>query len=235
MTNPIIEKLLIVQDKDLILQKLLSEIDQIPQKRTSLENQIQKETEAIELAKADLNAKELEKNDLDLKVKAKEADIQRFKNQQLEVKKNEEYRALTLQIEQAETDVSSFEEREIELMYAIDSAREAFEQSKIVIQARIEEQNQQIIQLEQRLIQLKKEADLAQSDYENSRVSLDADSLESYDSARKQTKRAPYIVAIRQNTCEGCHLKVSSEVFSSANSSEELAFCDQCSRIVFRH
>ena len=58
-------------------------------------------------------------------MKAKEADIERFKNQQLEVKKNEEYRALNLQIEQAESDISAFEEKEIELMYAIDAAREA--------------------------------------------------------------------------------------------------------------
>ena len=146
MINPIIEKLLIVQNKDLILQKLVTEIQRIPQERALLENLIQKEEEAIELAKADLNAKEVEKNDLDVQVKAKESDIQRFKNQQLEVKKNEEYRALTLQIEQAQSDISEFEEREIELMYAIDSARELFDQSKVEIQERIERQNQQIIQ-----------------------------------------------------------------------------------------
>ena len=86
MINPIIEKLLIVQNKDLILQKLVTEIQRIPQERALLENLIQKEEEAIELAKADLNAKEVEKNDLDVQVKAKESDIQRFKNQQLEVK-----------------------------------------------------------------------------------------------------------------------------------------------------
>ena len=137
MINPIIEKLLIVQNKDLILQKLVTEIQRIPQERALLENLIQKEEEAIELAKADLNAKEVEKNDLDVQVKAKESDIQRFKNQQLEVKKNEEYRALTLQIEQAESDISKFEEREIELMYAIDSARDLLDQSKVEIQERI--------------------------------------------------------------------------------------------------
>jgi predicted nucleic acid-binding Zn-ribbon protein len=234
MLNPTIEKLLVLQEKDLILQKVLSEIERIPQERTLLENLIKKEEEAIELAKSDLNAKEVEKNDLDLQVKAKEADIERFKNQQLEVKKNEEYRALNLQIEQAESDISAFEEREIELMYAIDAAREAFNQSEETIQKRIEHQNQQILQLEQRLKQLKEKASIAQDNFDTCRLSTDTDSLESYQHARSQTKRPPYIVAIRQNTCEGCHLKVSNEVFSSAGSSDELVFCDQCARIVYR-
>lgn len=234
MINPIIEKLLIVQNKDLILQKLVTEIQRIPQERALLENLIQKEEEAIELAKADLNAKEVEKNDLDVQVKAKESDIQRFKNQQLEVKKNEEYRALTLQIEQAESDISKFEEREIELMYAIDSARELFDQSKVEIQERIERQNQQIIQLEQRLSQLKQDAELAKVDFDESRSTIDPEVLESYDRASKQTKRPPYITKISQNICEGCHLKVSNEVLSLSNSSEELVFCDQCSRIVYK-
>ena len=48
MINPIIEKLLIVQNKDLILQKLVTEIQRIPQERALLENLIQKEEEAIE-------------------------------------------------------------------------------------------------------------------------------------------------------------------------------------------
>ena len=61
MLNPIIEKLLVLQEKDLILQKVLSEIERIPQERALLENLIKKEEEAIELAKSDLSAKRSKK------------------------------------------------------------------------------------------------------------------------------------------------------------------------------
>ena len=85
-----------------------------------------------------------------------------------------------------------------------------FNQSEETIQKRIEDQNQQILQLEQRLKQLKDEASIAQDNFDSCRLSTDTDSLESYHHARSQTKRPPYIVAkISQNTCEGCHLKVS--------------------------
>ena len=111
MIHPQIEKLIIVQAKDLALQKLLLEIERIPKDRTKIQGLIEEEKASIESAKSELNAKEVERNDLDSQIKAKESDIAKFKTQQLEVKKNDEYRALTHQIEQAQTDISQLEER----------------------------------------------------------------------------------------------------------------------------
>ena len=115
MIHPQIEKLLIVQSKDIALQKLQQEIERIPKERVKIGGLIAEEKASIETAKSDLNAKEVERNDLDSQIKLKESDIAKFKTQQLEVKKNEEYRALTHQIEQAQKDISDLEEKEIEL------------------------------------------------------------------------------------------------------------------------
>ena len=102
MSDPQIEKLLIVQDRDIALQKIEQELTRIPQERTALEGLITAEEANIEAAGHALKEKEVERNELDTEVKAKEEAIARFKNQQLEVKKNDEYRALTHQIEQSE-------------------------------------------------------------------------------------------------------------------------------------
>ena len=130
MIHPQIEKLLIVQEKDTSLQKLQSELDRIPLQREKIQRLIAEERDAIETARTDLNEKEIARKDLDAQVQDKESDVARFKNQQLEVKKNEEYRALTSQIELAKTDIATLEEAEIALMYSIDEAREQFETAK---------------------------------------------------------------------------------------------------------
>ena len=155
MIHPQIEKLLIVQSKDITLQKLQQEIERIPKERAKIEGLIDEEKASIETAKSDLNAKEVERNDLDSQIKLKESDIAKFKTQQLEVKKNEEYRALTHQIEQAQNDISDLEEKEIEIMYSIDEAKVAFEQAKAEIDERIDQQSKQLSELESRLKQLK--------------------------------------------------------------------------------
>ena len=151
MIHPQIEKLIIVQAKDLALQKLLLEIERIPKDRTKIQGLIEEEKASIESAKSELNAKEVERNDLDSQIKAKESDIAKFKTQQLEVKKNDEYRALTHQIEQAQTDISQLEEKEIEIMYSIDEAKISFEEAKTEIDKRIAHQSKQLTELETRL------------------------------------------------------------------------------------
>ena len=87
MINPQIEKLLIVQTKDILLQKLQHEIERIPKERAKIESLISEERASIETAKSDLNTKEILRNDLDTQIQLKEADIKKFKTQQLEVKK----------------------------------------------------------------------------------------------------------------------------------------------------
>ena len=234
MINPQIAKLLIVQSRDITLQKLQQEIERIPKERVKIEGLISEEKASIEAAKSDLNTKEVERNDLDSQIKLKESDIAKFKTQQLEVKKNEEYRALTHQIEQAQRDISDLEEKEIEIMYSIDEAKVAFEQAKTQIDERIDQQANQLIKLESRFKQLKFDIKVAEANYLESREPVKQDTLEIYDRTKTQVKRPPYISAIEVQNCSGCHLRVSNEVQSLVISSEEIVTCDQCPRIVYK-
>ena len=110
MPDPQIEKLLIVQDRDVAVQKIEQELARIPQERSALEGHITAEEANIESASYALKEKEVERSELDTEIKTKEEAIARFRTQQLEVKKNDEYRALTHQIAQTEQEISDFEE-----------------------------------------------------------------------------------------------------------------------------
>ena len=234
MIHPQIEKLLIVQSKDIALQKLQQEIERIPKERAKIEGLIDENKASIETAKSDLNAKEVERNDLDSQIKLKESDIAKFKTQQLEVKKNEEYRALTHQIEQAQNEISDLEEKEIEIMYSIDEAKVSFEQARDEIDERIDQQFKQLAELDSRLKQLKADVLEAEANFLESREPVNQDALELYDRTKKQIKRPPYISAIEVQNCSGCHLRVSNEVQGLVISSEEIVTCDQCPRIVYK-
>lgn len=233
MADPQIEKLLIVQDRDIALQKIEQELARIPQERSKIEALIETEKENIEAASHSLKEKEVERNELDIEVKSKESDVARFKNQQLEVKKNDEYRTLTQQIEQAEAEISNLEEKEIGLMLEIDSTRETFEAEKATIDQRIVDQHEQIKQLGEREQNLKDSIDAAKAALEESRAGIEANYLESYDQAKKLSKRAPYVVPIVDHKCGGCHLRVSNEVSRGAMDAGEPHFCDQCGRLVY--
>ena len=233
MSDPQIEKLLIVQDRDIALQKIELELTRIPQERAAIEAQISAEESNIEAAGQALKEMEVQRHQLDTEVKAKEDAIAKFLTQQIEVKKNDEYRALTQQIEQNQKDISALEEQEIELMLEIDRTREAFEAEKETIEIRIANEKKQIEQLGQREQNLKASIDEAQSAVESSRKEAEPTFLEHYDRVKTLCKRPPYVAPIEAHKCGGCHLRVSNEVSHEAMNVGEPSFCDQCARMVF--
>lgn len=233
MADPQIEKLLIVQDRDTALQKIRLDLTRIPLERTRLEAQILANKENIEVARQTLKEKEVQRHELDQQVKTREGNITRFKNQQLEVKKNEEYRALTHQIEQAEAEIAELEESEIALMLEIDEAREAFENEKQTIEASIAQLESDIQKLGTLEQNLKNSIEAAEAALAQSRTGIEANYLEHYDRVKKLTKRAPYVVPIQDHKCGGCHLRVSNEVSRGALDAGSPHFCDQCARMVY--
>ncbi len=233
MADPQIEKLLIVQARDASLQKIEKELTRIPGERAAIDAHIQQEEANVELARQTLKEKEVRRNELDLEVKNKENAILRFRNQQLEVKKNEEYRALTNQIEQMEAEIAALEEQEIGLMLEIDAAKETFQSERAAIEARIVGQRREIELLAEREKNLQASVEEARTELAQSREAADARYLEQYDRVKKLTKRAPYVVRIESHKCGGCHLRVSNEVSHAVLNSDEPHFCDQCARMVY--
>jgi predicted nucleic acid-binding Zn-ribbon protein len=233
MPDPQIEKLLIVQDRDVAVQKIEQELARIPQERGALEGHITAEEANIEAASHALKEKEVERSELDTEIKSKEEAIARFRTQQLEVKKNDEYRALTHQIEQTEQEISDLEERGIELLLEIDETSETFQEEKATIDARIVEEKNQISLLSEREVNLKASIDEAKAAVETARSVVDENYLSHYDRVKKLSKRPPYVVRIEAHKCGGCHLRVSNEVNGSALVAGDPHFCDQCARMVY--
>ena len=233
MLDPQIEKLLKVQSRDVHLLKIEQDLQRIPNELSSLKEKISAEEVNIEGAKKSLIEKELSRAELDAKVKDQEASINRFRTQQLEVKKNDEYRALTQQIEQLEMNVSSLEEAEIKLMIDIDLEHEKYEDDKAVIESRIFDLKRLMdVHLEREIV-LQDSLDKAKQECVEARDGVNEVFLKHYERIRKLTKRPPYVVPIVNQKCEGCHLRVSNEVARSAREVGEPHFCDQCARLVY--
>jgi predicted nucleic acid-binding Zn-ribbon protein len=233
MPDPQIEKLLILQDRDITLQRIEKELLRVPRERSLIEDEIVSQKAKIETAYQTIKELEVERHEVDSEVKGKEAANARFRTQQLEVKKNEEYRALTHQIEQNEADILKLEEREIELMLQIDTARETFEAEKSDIETSIKDREEKIKQLAENETNLQAQTGEAQSKLEEARAATDTDYLAHYDRIKVMVKRAPYVVPLADHKCGGCHLRVSNEVAGAVRNTDAPAFCDQCARMVY--
>jgi len=93
-----IEKLLILQDRDRKIRQLKSELAHIDPERQMLKAKASGAQSALENAKTRVKETESGRKDLELEVEAKKGLIVKYANQQFQTRKNEEYRALAHEI-----------------------------------------------------------------------------------------------------------------------------------------
>ena len=97
----VIEKLLTLQDRDQRLRSYQSELAHLPEERRTREKQITDSAARLYQAKARAKEIEIEKRNLEMEARAKRDTIARYRQQQLQTRKNEEYAALAHEIEAA--------------------------------------------------------------------------------------------------------------------------------------
>lgn len=236
MPTPVIEKLLVLQDRDLRRQGLESQLKAVPRDIVLVEQKIAAEKAAIEAARTELRELETKKKLIEGEIGSAQTNLGRYRTQQSLVRKNDEYQALGHQIATTEAEIGAHEERELEVMYAIDEAKKRFAAAEAELKANINGHESRIRTLRERETSLRAELTGAQGEVAAARTPVSETALRIYD--RIAARQLPAVVPIHGGKCGGCHLKVSSEVESASRGKAtgpgtELPTCDQCNRIVY--
>src|SRR5882762_9572075 len=120
---PVIEKLLVLQDRDRKLLGVQDELARIEPERQSLKFKLNAAQTDLEAAKHKVKQLESERKKLELEVEAKKQLIEKYSLQQFQTKKNEEYRALAHEIEICKAAIVKLDDQQIELMEQIEVAQ----------------------------------------------------------------------------------------------------------------
>src|SRR4051812_41941312 len=126
MPNPVIQALLILQDRDLKRLGIEAQLKSVPGDVTRVEQKIAAEKAAIDHARTELRELESKKKLIEVDIGSAETKVGQYRTQQLSIRKNEEYQAMGHQIETTLAQIAEFEGKELEVMYAIDEARKKF-------------------------------------------------------------------------------------------------------------
>ena len=236
MISPIIQSLLILQDRDLKRLGLEAQLKAVPADIARVEQKIAAEKAAIDVARTELRELEVRKKSIETEIGSAEEKVGRYRTQQLSIRKNDEYQALGHEIATVQGQISELEGKELEVMYAIDEARKKFVAAEAELKTNISGHETRIKMLREREASLAAELKSAQAEVAAARAPVGDLRLRVYD--RIASRNMPVVVAIHGGKCGGCHLKVSSEVESAARGKgtdplAALPTCDQCGRVVY--
>ena len=232
-TDSEFKKLLLLHSRDRREKKMLDELKNVQLEISRTEEKILIEKKSKEMAMDEWKSLEAKNNSLESELLSINEQINRQKNKQLEVKKNEEYQALESEISSLKSKESEKEDEQIEILVKIDDARETARIAENKISQRVVQLDLQKKGLVERESEIKEELSTLKEEIEASRSEIDLKLQRVYDRVKKVVSRPPYVAPLSDQTCTGCNLRVSNDVVSSALVEQKLTQCDQCGRIVY--
>jgi predicted nucleic acid-binding Zn-ribbon protein len=228
----LIEHLLILQDRDRKVLRTRAELANIDPQRRMLQSKLSNSQANAEGAKLRLRQIEAERKKLELEVEAKKQQIEKYSLQQFQTKKNEEYRALTHEIDLCKEAIFKLEDQQLELM---EQGEEVQKKASAASQAANElkkEVENQISQLTSRQENLTKELAELESNRDQLAAGIEKRALSRYERLLEH-KGENVVVGIDHGVCGGCHMRLSRQTVVSCQAEQDIVNCPNCGRILY--
>ena len=227
-----IEKLLILQDRDRKISRVQQELAHISPEREGLRAKAAGTQAQLDAAKNRVKQIEADRKKLELEVNEQKTHIERYANQQLQTRKNEEYRALASEIETCKAEIIKIEDREIDLMEQAEAGQREVVRATTEMNEAKKLMEGQVGQLNQREENLKKELAELQAGRAELAAAVDETARARYERLLK-SKGDNVVVGVDHGACGGCHMKLPAQILVSCRSQKEIVSCINCGRILY--
>ncbi|HZS17582.1 MAG TPA: C4-type zinc ribbon domain-containing protein [Candidatus Udaeobacter sp.] len=230
--HPELEQLLILQDRQQKIRQIQNEIETVPLRRKSLEAQMAAAESAVDVLRHKSRQIEVDRKKLELDVGTRTESIARFKTQQYQTRKNDEFQALGHEIERYENEIRKIEDEELELMVQADKVKADLAEEEKKAASVKESIARQTTDLDEKSKALESRLEELTREREQLAGKIDEDLLGLFERLFK-SKGDAAVVAIEHGVCTGCHMKVTSATAASVRAGKEIVSCENCGRILY--
>ena len=230
--NENIRQVLILQDRDMKFSRLEEELESLDPERQSAKRDSINRQQVYEEAKQHLVKLEVRRKDLDNDVEAKKTQINKYAQQQLETRKNEEYTALGREIDHAKEAISKIEDEELELLEEIDAYKPKIEETKVIAEEAKAHEVATLADFDEREKNIEKELESLEDERDALIENLDTKLVRHYDRLL-ETKSGKVVVGVDHGNCSGCHMKLQAQTLVDAKSGRDMVTCTNCGRLLY--
>jgi uncharacterized protein len=227
-----IEKLLILQDRDQKLRRVRSELAHIEPERQGLKAKAANAQTALDQAKLRSKETESSRKDLELEIETKKQLISKYANQQFQTRKNEEYRALSHEIEQCKAAIFQIEDQEIALMEQAEATQKEIARATQAANEARKLVEEQMGKLAAREANLQKELAELSANREQLAAAVNESARGRYERLMR-SKGEHVVVGVERGVCGGCHMRLPPQLLVMCQAKKELVSCSNCGRILY--
>ncbi len=229
---PVLEKLLVLQDRDVRIGQLKSEAQRIPVEIAAVDTRVQQESHRLEGLRQEIRHVEAERKKLEVDADSKRAQITKYRGQLTQIKSNTEYQALLKEINNLEHEITLIEDSELELMEQMEQVQPELQKEQALLKELAGKADGEKANLKKRVALIEDELSKLQADRQTLTGEVEPSALSRYERLMR-SKGDAAVVAVHKGNCGGCHLHIPAQQVYNARYGEQLTSCDYCGRILY--
>ncbi len=228
---PDIENLLRLQEADKEICRLQDEIAEFPKRVAAIEQKLAGTKAQLEKAQAAIKADDAAKRKYETTISDLRGKISKYRDQSLDVKTNDQYKALLHEIQFAEKDIAANEDKILELMVNADARDKEVKAAQAELKAETAEIEKEKEQARQRTAEDEKLLTEWRAKRDQMRASINEDLLRQYERVSKF--RGSGISEVRDHKCMACQVMLRPQTYNEVRSGNHAVVCDSCQRILY--
>jgi len=228
---PELDKLLELQAADKEIRRLQEEVAALP-KRTAVSEQKLAGTKAhLEKVRVAAKSDEANRKRFEVNIKDLQGKISKYRDQSLDVKTNDQYKALLHEIQFAEQEIRLNEDRILEVMVNVDAREKEVKAAEAELKAETAEIEKE--KEEARRVTAEDQKKLAEWNAKRNalRQAISEDLLRHYERVMKF--RGSGLAEVRDHKCMGCQVMLRPQIYNEVRIGEKVVICDSCQRIYY--
>lgn len=229
---PEVEKLVIIQDRDLKIVAIQKELDHLPFEEEDAREKLAADKRAVEAAKQAVQENEVAMKNLELDIQTRQDSIAKLKVQQFETRKNDEFRKMGQEIENYGEEITGLEDRELELMEKAEELRATLASAEAALASSQELVDEEIADIATRRKNLEAEKTELDAKRQADAKDVPGEVLDIYNRLIK-SKGGLVVVPLEAGQCKGCHMKVTKSTVVAVKTDKEVTHCENCGRILY--
>jgi hypothetical protein len=228
---PEIENLLRLQEADKEIRRLQDEIAEFPKRVAAIEHKLADTRAHVEKAQAAVKADEATRRKYETAITDQRGKISKYRDQSLDVKTNEQYKALLHEIQFAEKEIAATEDKILELMVNADACDKEVKAAQAELKAEAAEIENEKIEARQRTAEDEKQLADWRAKRDQMRAGVNEDLLRHYERVSKF--RGTGISEVLDHKCMACQVMLRPQTYNEVRTGQQTVVCDSCQRVLY--
>lgn len=228
---PDVQNLIELQKADREIHRLREEIAALPKRVAVIEEKLAGTKTGLEQAKAAVKADDAAKRKFESAIQDLQQKISKYRDQSLDVKTNEQYKALLQEIQFAEQEIRNNEDKILELMVKAEVREKDVKAAEAELKAETAEIEKEKALARERTAEDEKQLAEWNAKRDGARGGVNGDLLRQYDRVAKY--RGTGLSEVRDQKCLACQVMLRPQTFNEVKIGASVIACDSCQRILY--